>query len=139
MPVPDGLEAAIGMPAREFHKAVMNMAVLGDEAAVRRARPYLEYIRHPEEGDGLILTGAGAGCDCASRYFAPHCGIDEDSVTGAAHCTIIPYWAARLGTASLHARRVSACGGEFRCRLAGDRVLISGHAVLYMTAGIREE
>ena len=138
MPVPDGLEAAIGMPVREFHKAVMNMAVLDDEAAVRRARPDLDYIRHLE-GDGLILTGAGADCDCASRYFAPHCGIDEDPVTGAAHCTIIPYWAARLGTASLHARQVSARGGELWCRLAGDRVLISGHAVLYMTAEIREE
>ena len=137
MPVPDGLEAAIGMPVREFHKAVMNMAVLDDEAAVRRARPDLDYIRHLE-GDGLILTGAGADCDCASRYFAPHCGIDEDPVTGAAHCTIIPYWAARLGTASLHARQVSARGGELWCRLAGDRVLISGHAVLYMTAEIRE-
>ena len=55
----------------------------------------LDYIRHLE-GTELILTGAGADCDCASRYFAPHCGIDEDPVTGAAHCTIIPYWAARL-------------------------------------------
>jgi CRP-like cAMP-binding protein len=70
---------------------------------------------------------------CASRYFAPHCGIDEDPVTGSAHCTIIPYWAAKLGKDSLHARQVSARGGDLWCRLAGDRVLISGYATLYMT------
>lgn len=138
MPVPDGLEDAIGMPVRAFHKAVMNMAVLDDEAAVRAARPDLDYIRHLD-GDGLILTGAGADCDCASRYFAPHCGIDEDPVTGAAHCTIIPYWAARLGTDRLHARQVSARGGELWCQLSGNRVLISGYAALYMSGVIQEE
>lgn len=138
MPVPDGLEDAIGMPVRTFHKAVMNMAVLDDEAAVRAAKPDLDYIRHLD-GDGLILTGAGADCDCASRYFAPHCGIDEDPVTGAAHCTIIPYWAARLGTDRLHARQVSARGGELWCQLSGNRVLISGYAALYMSGVIQEE
>ena len=138
MPVPEGLEAAIGMPVLEFRKAVMNMAVLDDEAAVRAAKPDLDYIRHLD-GDGLILTGAGLDCDCASRYFAPHCGIDEDPVTGSAHCTITPYWAARLGTDNIHARQVSARGGELWCRLAGERVQISGHAVLYMTGAIQEE
>lgn len=138
MPVPEGLEAAIGVPVREFRKAVMNMAVLDDEAAVRAARPDLDYIRHLD-GDGLVITGAGVDCDCASRYFAPHCGIDEDPVTGSAHCTITPYWAARLGKDSIHARQVSARGGELWCRRAEDRVLISGHAKLYMTGVIQEE
>ena len=116
----------------------MNMAVLDDEAAVGAAKPDLDYIRHLD-GDGLILTGAGTDCDCASRYFAPHCGIDEDPVTGAAHCTIIPYWASRLGSDRLHARQVSARGGELWCQLSGDWVLISGHATLYMSGVIREE
>ena len=138
MPVPDGLEAAIGAPLVEFRRAVMNLAVLESEAAVRTVVPDLAYI-HDLEGDGLVITGPGAGCDCASRYFAPHCGIDEDPVTGSAHCTIIPYWAAKLGKDSLHARQVSARGGDLWCRLAGDRVLISGYATLYMTGEILEQ
>lgn len=138
MPVPDGLEAAIGAPLVEFRRAVMNLAVLESEAAVRTVVPDLAYI-HDLEGDGLVITGPGEGCDCASRYFAPHCGIDEDPVTGSAHCTIIPYWAAKLGKDSLHARQVSARGGDLWCRLAGDRVLISGYATLYMTGEILEQ
>ncbi|MGC6452333.1 MAG: PhzF family phenazine biosynthesis protein [Candidatus Puniceispirillaceae bacterium] len=138
MPVPDGLEAAIGSRVMEFRKAVMNMAVLDSEVAVRAVEPDLGYIRDLD-GDGLIITGPGDHCDCASRYFAPHCGIDEDPVTGAAHCTVVPYWAARLGSTSLHARQVSARGGDLWCRLEGDRVLISGHAVLYMTGEILEQ
>ena len=74
MPVPDGLEAAIGSRVTEFRKAVMNMAVLDSEAAVRAVEPDLGYIRDLD-GDGLIITGPGDHCDCASRYFAPHCGI----------------------------------------------------------------
>ena len=138
MPVPDGLEAAIGAPLVEFRRAVMNLAVLESEAAVRAVVPDLAYIRNLR-GDGLIITGPGERCDCASRYFAPHCGIDEDPVTGAAHCTIIPYWAAKLGKDRLHARQVSARGGDLWCRLAGDRVLISGYATLYMTGEILEQ
>jgi len=136
--VPRGLEEAIGSRVTEFRRAVMNMAVLDSEAAVRAVMPDLDYIRGLE-GDGLIVTGPGDGCDCVSRYFAPHCGIDEDPVTGSAHCTVTPYWAARLGKDRLHARQVSARGGELWCRLAGDRVLISGHAALYMTGEILEE
>ena len=138
MPVPDGLEEAIGADIREFRAAVMNMAVLDSEAAVRAVAPDLAYIRDLG-GDGLIITGPGATCDCASRYFAPHCGIDEDPVTGSAHCTIIPYWAAKLGKDTLHARQVSKRGGDLWCRLAGDRVLISGYATLYMTGEILEK
>jgi len=137
MPVPEGLEAAIGRPVASFHRAKMNMAVLGSAACVRAATPDLDYIRACE-GDGLIITAQGVDSDCVSRYFAPHIGIDEDPVTGAAHCTIIPYWAARLGKQSIHARQVSARGGELWCRLAGDRVLISGQARLYLTGQIHQ-
>ena len=138
MSPPDGLEAALGARLADFRRAVMNLAVLESEAAVRAVVPDLAYIRELE-GDGLIITGPGDESDCASRYFAPHCGIDEDPVTGSAHCTVIPYWAARLGKDSLHARQVSARGGDLWCRLAGDRVLISGYATLYMTGEILEQ
>lgn len=138
VPVPEGLEAAIGTKLVEFRRAVMNLAVLDSEAAVRAVDPDLAYIRDLE-GDGLVITGPGEESDCVSRYFAPHCGIDEDPVTGSAHCTIIPYWAAKLGKDKLYARQVSARGGDLWCRIAGDRVLISGHATLYLVGEIREQ
>lgn len=66
-----------------------------------------------------------------SRFFAPMVGIPEDPVTGSAHCTLIPYWAERLNKRVLHAFQLSKRGGELFCENLGDRVGISGHAVLY--------
>ena len=133
---PDGFEKALGATPVEFLKAKKFMAVLPDEAAVRAVQPDLDFIA-AMDGDGLIVTAPGDGKggesgDCASRYFAPHAGIPEDPVTGSAHCTIIPYWAEKLGRNELHARQISARGGDLYCTLAGDRVLIAGQAVLYM-------
>ena len=75
-------------------------------------------------------------CDFVSRCFAPGGGIDEDPVTGSAHCTLTPYWAKRLDKTSLTARQVSARGGELRCELQKDRVLIGGQAQLYLRGSI---
>jgi PhzF family phenazine biosynthesis protein len=80
----------------------------------------------------IIVTAPGRDCDFVSRYFAPDAGVAEDPVTGSAHCTLMPYWAARLGRTRLHARQVSARGGELWCELAGDRVKIAGQAVSYL-------
>jgi predicted PhzF superfamily epimerase YddE/YHI9 len=79
----------------------------------------------------LIVTAPSKDCDFVSRFFAPGRGIDEDPVTGSAHCTLIPYWARRLGKTKLHARQVSKRGGELFCELSGDRVTISGRVALY--------
>ena len=130
MDVPEGLESAIGQHVVDFRRAVMDMAVLQDESAVCGVKPDLDYLRSLE-GDGLIITSAGDSCDCVSRYFAPNSGVDEDPVTGSAHCTIAPYWAEKLGKTSLIARQVSKRGGDVYCELVDDRVLISGHACLY--------
>ena len=67
-----------------------------------------------------------------SRFFAPRFGIDEDPVTGSAHCALVPFWAERLGKKRLHARQVSARGGELFCERRPDGIVIAGHAVLYM-------
>lgn len=133
--LPDGFVEAVGVRPAAFLRAVANMAVLESEAAVWAAKPDLEFVK-AMEGDGLILTAPGAASECASRYFAPHAGIPEDPVTGSAHCTIVPYWATRLGRDDIHARQVSARGGDLYCRMSGDRVLIAGHAALYMTGRI---
>jgi len=80
----------------------------------------------------FILSAAGEnGIDFVSRFFAPDAGVPEDPVTGSAHCTLIPYWAERLGKTVLRARQVSQRGGELFCELLGDRVKIAGHAVTY--------
>jgi PhzF family phenazine biosynthesis protein len=85
---------------------------------------------------GVIATAPGNDCDFVSRFFAPAYGIPEDPVTGSAHCTLVPYWAKRLGKTSLHARQISPRGGELFCEDRGDRVEIAGHAVKYLEGTI---
>lgn len=84
----------------------------------------------------FIITAKGDDCDFASRMFAPTIGIPEDPVTGAIHCSLIPYWAEQLGKNELFARQISKRGGELFCELAGDRVKIGGNAVLYLKGEI---
>ena len=83
---------------------------------------------------GVICTAPAADqrADFVSRFFAPCHGIPEDPVTGSAHCSLVPYWSRRLRRADLHALQVSARGGELFCRNLGQRVEISGRAVMYM-------
>jgi PhzF family phenazine biosynthesis protein len=101
---------------------------LADEATVRALRPDTSAVA-ALGGTGLIVTAPGDGVDLVSRYFAPNVGIVEDPVTGAAHATLGPLWAARLGRAELTARQLSSRGGELWLRVTDDRVAVGGHAV----------
>jgi predicted PhzF superfamily epimerase YddE/YHI9 len=86
---------------------------------------------------GVIATAPGAdGVDFVSRFFAPAIGIDEDPVTGAAHCRLVPYWAKRLGRPKLVGRQVSARGGTVYGEDRGARVGLSGRARLYLEGRI---
>ena len=102
---------------------------------VRSLRPDHALLARVTPGR-MIVTALGEDCDFVSRFFAPDAGIPEDPVTGGAHTTLIPYWAQRLGKTKLHARQVSARGGELWCELRGPRVGIAGHAVLYLRGEI---
>jgi len=84
----------------------------------------------------IIVTAPGTDCDFVSRFFAPDAGIAEDPVTGSAHCTLVPYWAGRLGRTRLHARQVSRRGGELWCELDGDRVRMAGCGAPYLKGRI---
>jgi PhzF family phenazine biosynthesis protein len=85
----------------------------------------------------VIATAPGTGgIDFVSRFFAPARGVPEDPVTGSAHCTLVPYWAERLGKSRLEARQLSRRGGRLSCGLRGDRVTIAGRAVLYLEGTI---
>jgi predicted PhzF superfamily epimerase YddE/YHI9 len=109
---------------REVWRARDCLAVFDDERTVRALAPDFAK-RRALDCLGTIATapaGPDSGVDFVSRFFAPGAGIDEDPVTGSAHCTLVPCWAARLGTTTLRARQIGARGGALFCTLAGDRV-----------------
>lgn len=81
------------------------------------------------DGRGVIATAPGTDCDFVSRCFFPRLGVNEDPVTGSAHCQMAPYWAVRLGRTDLRARQISPRGGRIDCRVRGDRVELLGRAV----------
>lgn len=134
-PLPAGFVEAIGEEPVAFLRAVKNMAVFETESTVRSIKPNFDYIAGLD-GMGLIITAPGDESDCASRYFAPQVGINEDPVTGSAHCTIAPYWSDRMNKADIHARQVSARSGDLYCRMDGERVRMGGHAVLFLSGQI---
>ncbi len=111
-------------------KARDYLFVLKDEEQVRHLRPDLERLA-AWDTFGIIVTAPGREVDFVSRFFAPRAGIPEDPVTGSAHCTLIPYWAERLGKKELTARQLSPRGGELFCEALGDRVKIAGQAKTY--------
>ena len=80
----------------------------------------------------VIVTAPGNDCDFVSRYFGPQVGVDEDPVTGSAHCSLVPYWASRLHSNTLQARQISARGGNLACELQGGRVFMTGTAITFM-------
>ncbi|MGE3934101.1 MAG: PhzF family phenazine biosynthesis protein [Rhodospirillaceae bacterium] len=131
---PDGLAAALGAPPRAVLTAAKWLCVYDDAATVRALAPDMTALARFD--GGVIVTSRGEDCDFVSRFFAPSYGIPEDPVTGSAHCTLIPYWAAALGREALFARQVSARGGELWCEDRGARVSIGGRAVLYLTGTI---
>ncbi len=133
--VPSVLEAALGVRPQALIKATDWMAVLTDEAAVRACTPDMAALA-ALDCRGVIVTAAGDGCDFVSRFFGPRVGVPEDPVTGSAHCTLVPYWAARLGRRQLHARQVSARGGVLECEDRGERVGIGGRAACYLRGRI---
>ncbi len=127
---PEALLRGLGAIPVEVRKARDYLAVFATEADVRTLKPDFVALR-TLDCLGIIATAPGVDCDFVSRFFAPRAGIDEDPATGSSHCTLTPYWAERLGRTRLFARQVSRRGGEMFCELAGDRVRIGGHAVLY--------
>ena len=138
--MPDGLIEAIGKTPREVLKSRDYVMVYESEDDVRAIRPdFAAMLKIPAlklPAHGVIVTAPGQDSDFVSRFFAPEVGVFEDPVTGSSHCTLIPYWAEKLGKTKLFARQVSARGGELFCELVGDRVKIGGNAVLYLKGEI---
>src|SRR5262245_22283775 len=129
------LVTALGARPSKAYRARDLMAVFDAESNVRGLEPDLERVA-ALDAFALIVTAPGTEADFVSRFFAPGQGIPEDPVTGSAHCTLIPYWAARLGKTRLSARQLSRRGGELYCTMRGDRVDIAGRAVEYLRGEI---
>jgi predicted PhzF superfamily epimerase YddE/YHI9 len=136
MPAPPALAEGLGVVPRETRRASNWLAVLDDEESVRALKPDFARLAtlHPH---GVIATAPGRAVDFVSRFFGPSFGIPEDPVTGSAHCTLAPYWSARLGKKKLVARQLSARGGELTCEDRGARVALGGRCVLYLEGEIR--
>ena len=128
-PLPSIL-AALGIAEAEtlWHPNRYGLVVLPDEAAVRALSPDFKALA--ADGDVLtIVTAPGRDTDVVSRVFAPGAGIDEDPVTGSAHCVLTPYWTDRLGRDAFTAFQASKRGGHVACRLDGERVILGGRCV----------
>ena len=130
---PPALMEGLGHIPREVRKSRDYLAVLGDEEEVRALAPDFPQLA-TLDCLGVIATAAGRDVDFVSRFFAPCAGLNEDPVTGSAHCTLIPYWAEKLGKQRMIARQLSQRGGTIFCENRGDRVGIGGHAVLFSRA-----
>ncbi|MGH9769173.1 MAG: PhzF family phenazine biosynthesis protein [Blastocatellia bacterium] len=109
---------------------------LESESMVRNVKPDFEKLRRAVDV-GVIITAPGdSRYDFVSRYFACYASIDEDPVTGGAHCMLTPYWAAKLGKTGMSAYQASARGGEVSVRLNGDRVILGGNAVTVLRGSL---
>ncbi|UCF67400.1 MAG: PhzF family phenazine biosynthesis protein [Acidobacteriota bacterium] len=131
----DALVDALGARPSEVHGSRDLMAVFDSEEQVRRLQPDFAKIA-ALDAFAVAVTAPGREVDFVSRFFAPKAGVAEDPVTGSAHCTLVPYWARQLAKRELHARQVSARGGELFCTDRGDRVSIGGRAVMYLRGQI---
>lgn len=136
-PPPPGLLDALGAKPRSTHRSRFDRLLeLDSEDAVRALRPDFRALAKVDTR-GVIATARGKRHDFVSRFFAPAVGVDEDPVTGSAHCVLAPFWAARLGRNEMVGFQASPRGGEVRVRLAGARVLLGGRAVTVLEGELK--
>jgi PhzF family phenazine biosynthesis protein len=135
--ISDELVEAVGKrPQKAWEtQGYMTMLLFETEDEIKALEPDMAALLEIPF-DEVIVTSPGTEADFVSRLFAPRIGIPEDPVTGATHCSLIPFWAERLGKEQLYARQVSKRGGELFCELNGERVRIGGNAALYLKGEI---
>ena len=130
-PRPDIVALVGGSPVETlWREGGYSLLVYATEAEVRALKPDFKGLASLDPGDILyIATAPGAATDVVSRCFAPGAGIDEDPVTGSAHCLLTTYWTERLKRNAFTAFQASPRGGRVSCRLDGDRVVLGGQCV----------
>jgi len=133
--VPEQILKAFPTRTTECLKADDYIVVFENEANIANAKPDIALLAELDLR-GVVITARSNEYDFVVRFFVPKHGIDEDPVTGSIFTELIPYWSAKLNKKALTAKQISARGGEVGCVYAGDRVKISGRAVLYLTGTI---
>ncbi len=128
--IPEPLLQALGRQPRHVFRSRDYLVVFESESVIRTLAPDMDRLCQLD-GLGVIVTAKGDHVDFVSRFFAPKVGVPEDPVTGSAHCSLIPYWAEKLGKSKLHAMQVSPRSGELFCEYLGERVTIAGRAVIF--------
>lgn len=130
------LSQALGVPIKSIFKNSLGYLVEVDsEDLVRQMQPNFQMLKTLPVADVIVtsLTDSGSEYDFVSRFFAPGLGIDEDPVTGAAHCCLAPFWRDRLGKDEFLAYQASSRGGVVQVQYAGgDRVFLAGQAITVM-------
>ncbi len=132
---PEGLAAALGVPVLGTSMSRGDVVVdVASEAVLRGMKPDFGLLGRVA-ARGIIVTASSDSPehDVVSRFFVPSQGIDEDPVTGSAHCCLAPHWAPRLGKTDFVAYQASARGGVVRVGLRGDRVLLGGQAITVLS------
>ncbi|ASS70015.1 PhzF family phenazine biosynthesis protein [Bacillus atrophaeus] len=128
---------ALGVNPVEVHLGRDLMFVLEKEEDVLNASPDFSKLKELPDGLGVSITARSEKYDFVSRAFFPKLNVNEDPVCGSAHCNFIPYWAKNLSKNEMVARQLSKRGGKLYCKFEGDRVKISGSAVLYSIADLQ--
>lgn len=135
--VPSEFESVTGIRPSEFYRSAYGwtLALLNSEAEVRMLAPDFSRMKNSEFGD-LIVTAVSEdpAYDFCLRCFAPALGIDEDPVTGSAHCALVPFWHSKTGKKEFVSHQISKRSGILKVSLKGDRVEISGQAVTILRA-----
>jgi PhzF family phenazine biosynthesis protein len=128
---PAGLVEALGVVPKFVGQSRFDFLVeVESEAVVRNLKPDIAALKALSVRGVMVTSVASSGAfDFVSRFFAPGAGIDEDPVTGSAHCCLGPFWSQRLGKDEMLAYQASARGGVVRVRVAGERVHLGGQAV----------
>ena len=132
---PQLLVEGLGKAPIEVLSSEDYMAVFGTEEDVIALKPNFDALNKLDLR-GVMVTAKGKEVDFVSRFFAPRYGINEDPVTGSAHCALTPYWAGKLNKTKLSAKQVSNRTGYIECEIKGSRVFLSGKAVKYMEGKI---
>ncbi len=132
---PQQIIDSLGCVPLEYYEGYDDIAVFDNAECVSALKPNMGILASYEGARGVLATAPASpdeDLDFVSRAFFPRLSVDEDPVTGSAHCLLAPYWAKKLGKTKLKARQVSKRSGDLLCEIKGDRLNITGQAILYM-------
>ena len=135
--LPKIIGEALGKSPVEVYKSRDYLLIYKTEEDIINLMPNQKLLDQINlDPGGIIVSAPGSKVDFVSRFFTPQAAIFEDPVTGSAHCSLIPYWAARLKKKKMSAAQLSSRKGALNCELNDDRVFIGGHCVTYLKGEI---